>query len=109
MKHCLDCGFVGNPEEYRPGATIIELGLWLLFLVPGLIYSIWRLSARYHGCAKCTSKRVVPIDSPIAQAAIERLSPMASAQSWFCMACGKPIFGGGRFCSSCATSTSRAS
>jgi hypothetical protein len=33
-------------------------------LVPGLIYSIWRLTSRYKGCSSCGSVRLVKIDSP---------------------------------------------
>jgi len=132
MKYCLDCGFVERPEPYKPGTFPAEVGLWLLVLVPGVIYSIWRLSgrympvtslaedgrwlyflipgvlyslwrqaARYQGCAKCRSKRIVPMDSKAAQDALRRLSPTPSAHSWVCMGCGKPIFSGGSFCSTC--------
>ncbi len=132
MKYCLDCGFVGWPEKYKPGTFPTEIGLWLLLLIPGVIYSLWRLSgrympvtsltqnvrwfyflipgvlyslwrqaARYQGCAKCGSKRIVPMGSKAAQDALRRLSPTPSANSWFCMGCGKPIFSGGSFCSTC--------
>ena len=149
MEYCLECDFVGQPKQYRPGTFGLqvllwlfflippaiyaigrlsvryqgviyslwklsapyrpetlgtEVTLWLIFLVPGVIYSIWRLSARYEGCAQCGSRRVVPLDSPLAQAALRRLSPTLSARSWVCMACGKPIFSGGRFCPSCGAS-----
>lgn len=101
MKYCLDCGFVGQPEQNTPGTFPIEMSLWLFFVVPGVIYSIWRRSARYQGCPKCGNKHIVPTDSSVAQAALARLSPTRSAQSWVCMACGKPIFRGGSFCESC--------
>jgi len=103
MKHCLDCGYVGPSEQYAPGKRLTEVRLWFFFLVPGMIYSLWRFFARYDGCANCASQRIVPVDSPVAQAALRKLSPTPSAQSWYCMACGKPIFGGGNFCSSCVT------
>jgi len=132
MKYCFDCGFVGQPELYKPGTFQMEVGLWLIFLVPAVIYylgrlsgrvipgtflvedglwpvflvpgvvcSIWRLAARYQRCAKCGKKRIVPVNSQAAQDALRKLSPTPSAHSWFCMACGKPIFSGGRFCSTC--------
>ena len=146
MKFCLDCNFVGEPKSYRPGITRREVGLWSLFLVPGILYfiesvsarlpgvlySMWRQLAPYipstfpmeialwaafllpgilysfgrrwdshEGCATCGSKRIVAMDSPLARAALGRLSPMPSAQSWVCDKCGKPIFGGGRLCENC--------
>ena len=135
MKYCLDCGFVSEPVNHKPGTFPMEVALWLLFLIPGVLYfirykpgafpmeaapwllflvpgvfySIWRLTTRYEGCAKCRSNRIVPTDSPVAQAAINKLSPMPSSQAWYCEKCGEPIFSGGRFCPSCGTSASGAS
>lgn len=62
---CKDCGHVGPLTSFTPGSRWIELILWLLFLVPGLIYSVWRLSARRDACAKCGGTALVPLDSPI--------------------------------------------
>ncbi len=89
-------------ERFRPETFHTELGAWLLFLLPGAFYSLWRLSGRYQGCARCGSKRIVPIDSPQAQAGLRKLTPTQGARSWVCMACGKQIFSGGRFCPDCA-------
>lgn len=65
MKVCKTCESVGEPKSATPGSILIELILWLCFLVPGLIYSFWRLSARHEVCSSCGSKEIVPIDSPI--------------------------------------------
>ena len=102
MKLCLGCSFVGEPKKYRPGTTRREVGLWLLFLIPGILYSFGRRWASYEGCATCGSKQIVPVESPLANAALGRFSPTPSGQAWVCDKCGKPIFGGGRFCESCA-------
>jgi len=101
MKQCLDCGFIGLSKQCKPGSTGTEVVLWVLLLVPGAIYSIWRSSSKYEGCAKCGSRRIVEVDENMPQTNIGRLTPMPSAQSWFCEACGKPIFAGGRFCEDC--------
>ncbi len=95
--------------RYIPGTFLMEDGLWSLFLVPGVVYSIWRLAARHRGCAKCGSRRIVPADSPVAQAALRRLSPSSSLSSWVCMACGEPIFRGNSFCERCETRSDRTS
>jgi hypothetical protein len=108
MKHCLDCGFVGQPQQYTPGSDHLEVRLWYLLIVPGVLYLLWRKSARYTGCARCKSEHIVSMDTPIAQAALRRLSPTPSAQSWVCMSCGEPIFGGGHYCANCITSASKA-
>lgn len=44
--HCPRCGFDGYTKTVTPGSFAMELFLWLLFLLPGFIYSIWRLTAR---------------------------------------------------------------
>lgn len=66
-KACKDCGTVAEPSTKTPGSIGIELVLWLCFLVPGLIYSIWRLSARHDACPACGSKRIVPASTPDGQ------------------------------------------
>lgn len=62
--HCTVCGFEGEPESRTPGSMAIEVVLWLCFLLPGLIYSIWRLNKRHAACAKCGSGLLIPCDSP---------------------------------------------
>jgi len=62
---CTNCGYEGNPVSYTPGSFWLELALWIFFILPGLIYSIWRLSARKKVCPKCKSPNMILIDSPI--------------------------------------------
>lgn len=67
---CTTCGYVGEPQRITKGSTLIELILWLSFLIPGLIYSIWRLSSKYDACPKCKGISMIPVDSPIGQKVI---------------------------------------
>ncbi|HMJ88465.1 MAG TPA: hypothetical protein VK530_01545, partial [Candidatus Acidoferrum sp.] len=46
------------------GSIAIELVLWLLFCLPGIIYSVWRLTARKKVCPVCNSDALVPENSP---------------------------------------------
>jgi|JI8StandDraft_1071087.scaffolds.fasta_scaffold656791_1 hypothetical protein len=46
------------------GSILIEIILWLAFLIPGLIYSIWRLTTKKKVCPTCGSLNLIPIDSP---------------------------------------------
>lgn len=101
MKYCLDCGFVGEPEQHDPGKVSTEIVLWLFLVVPGIIYSVWRSLSRYQGCAKCGGQHLVKSDSPFARAALLKLSPTPSRELWFCAACGQPIFSAGAFCEKC--------
>ena len=57
---CTNCGYEGEPVSYTPGSFLIELALWICFIVPGLIYSIWRISARKKVCPECKSPHMIP-------------------------------------------------
>lgn len=70
---CKSCGYVGAPESAVRGSLGIEIILWLCFIVPGLIYSIWRQSSYYNACPKCGSKEMIPADSPIGKKIIAEL------------------------------------
>ena len=61
---CANCGTVGSPKTVTKGSFALELLMWLLFLLPGLIYSAWRLSSRAKVCAACFKDELVPADSP---------------------------------------------
>jgi hypothetical protein len=38
--------------------------LWICFIVPGLIYSVWRLTTTAKVCSKCKSADIVDPDTP---------------------------------------------
>jgi hypothetical protein len=60
---CTQCGSTSTPKSFTPGSIIIELILWCCFLVPGLIYSCWRISARRKVCRECGG-HLIPLYSP---------------------------------------------
>lgn len=62
---CSNCGTIGVPKTVTEGSFFIELILWLCFLIPGLIYSIWRLTKRHQACRTCGSKDLMPLNSPM--------------------------------------------
>ena len=72
---CTTCGTVRKPKTSTPGSFVIEVILWLCFLIPGLIYSIWRISSRKKLCAVCGSGALVPPDSPVARKFRHDVSP----------------------------------
>jgi hypothetical protein len=61
---CGNCGSMGKAKRAVKGSFWIELLLWLCFILPGLIYSIWRLTSRHSACQECGSSELVPVDSP---------------------------------------------
>lgn len=64
---CADCGHEGRAGSTVRGSLALEIVFWLLFIIPGLIYSIWRTSTRRPACSRCGSERLVPPDSPLAR------------------------------------------
>jgi ribosomal protein S27AE len=61
---CSNCGYTGSAKKVTKGSTLIELVLWLCFIIPGLIYSIWRLSSKHLACPQCGASHLVPLESP---------------------------------------------
>lgn len=73
-RFCTQCGHIARPGTETPGSIWIEAILWLAFIVPGLIYSVWRHNKRHAACPKCGSAALIPADSPKAQAAIRQMA-----------------------------------
>jgi hypothetical protein len=42
----------------------MELVCWLLLVLPGVFYSIWRLTTRSDVCPTCDSPELLPAQSP---------------------------------------------
>jgi hypothetical protein len=75
QKLCAVCGTVGDTKRNMKGSILTELFLWLFFLLPGLIYSIWRHTTVTQVCRNCGSSAVIPLDSPVARQALAGRSP----------------------------------
>lgn len=70
---CKDCGHVGLSKKKPKGSVVIEILLWFLLLVPGIIYSVWRTLNRTFYCSKCGEMRVTRADSPMGKAVINQM------------------------------------
>ncbi len=62
---CSTCGYIGLPGKINKGSGAVELVLWLFFIIPGVVYSVWRRSAKPRVCPSCHSQSLVPIASPV--------------------------------------------
>lgn len=69
---CTNCGFNGNPKTKIKGSFAIELILWLFFIVPGLIYSMWRLTTKEKVCPACGKNSMLPADTPRGQEILKK-------------------------------------
>lgn len=61
---CTNCGYEGEPKISTPGSCLMELILWLFFLVPGVIYSFWRLGNKKPVCPKCGWEYPIKTEDP---------------------------------------------
>ena len=68
---CTACGHVGKPKQMTRGSLGIEVVLWLCFLIPGLIYTLWRHGSRYSACPMCRNPAMIPGSSPKGRALIQ--------------------------------------
>jgi hypothetical protein len=69
--YCTSCGTVANPKKYTKGSFGMEVLLWLLMILPGVLYSLWRITSKYPGCPQCKTPNMIPVTSPIAQQALK--------------------------------------
>lgn len=65
--YCMACGATSEGHMHTRGSIWIEIVLWLCFLVPGIIYSIWRLTSRRQVCPVCCNPGLIPVGSPKAR------------------------------------------
>lgn len=66
-KLCTNCHFIGKPRKITKGSLLIEILLWIMFIFPGLIYSIWRLTSKISACPQCQAPNMIPLESQMAQ------------------------------------------
>lgn len=65
---CVRCGSVAKPKEVTRGTFALELILWCLLILPGLAYTLYRISSKYTGCPICGEPHMIPLDTPKARA-----------------------------------------
>lgn len=71
---CPNCGDQGKPKLHTNGNLLIEIILWCCFIVPGLIYSLWRQSTKKPVCRQCGSFELVPVTTPGGKKLVEKFS-----------------------------------
>ena len=64
-KICTRCGSIGKPKTVTSGSFLIEIVLWCFMILPGILYTLWRLTTRRKACRSCGASDLVSVDSPI--------------------------------------------
>lgn len=62
---CQNCGTRGEPKTVVKGSLAIEIILWLCFIIPGLIYSVWRMTSTQPVCPSCKQPTMIGVGTPI--------------------------------------------
>jgi hypothetical protein len=71
-KFCTSCHATAKPKKVTKGSFLIEVILWITFIIPGLVYSIWRITTRQQACPLCGSFNIIPLNSPAALKHLEQ-------------------------------------
>lgn len=56
---CAHCGTVARPDTRVVGSDTVELALWCLLLLPGLLYCAWRNVQQRRICPACGSSQLI--------------------------------------------------
>lgn len=64
---CAGCGSIEKTKREVKGNLAVEIVLWLCFIIPGLIYSLWRQGTYHNACAVCGGTNLIPLNSPVGQ------------------------------------------
>lgn len=70
---CIQCHENAPSKNVTDGYFLLEVALWAFFIVPGILYSLWRLTTRHKACRACGSANLVPSHSDRAKAEIARV------------------------------------
>ena len=66
-KFCSSChSFTSGKKETR-GHFAIEVFMWLLLIIPGIIYSVWRQSSKHITCSQCGASNLIAFNAPKAK------------------------------------------
>ena len=74
---CTKCGTVGLAKTTNNSgllAWFITIILYLFYIIPGLICTVFLLSKRKKGCSVCRSADIVPVDTPIGRATLDKIT-----------------------------------
>jgi hypothetical protein len=56
---CMECGCQRDPIDAKRGLLVIEIFMWLLYILPGVVYSIWRRARKHQVCPNCGNPSMV--------------------------------------------------
>jgi hypothetical protein len=76
---CMECGCQRDPINAKRGLLAIEILMWLLYILPGVIYSIWRRVRRQLVCPHCRNPSVVLTSSSRAMGVMQLIKTFSGS------------------------------
>lgn len=70
---CTKCEYIGKRREKKRGSTALEIFLWVVLLVPGPFYTIWRMLNKSYSCPQCDEELMISAESPLGQRRIQQI------------------------------------
>lgn len=65
---CTQCGAeTSAPLKVPPGSAWVALALAVPFVLPGVVYTVWRYAMRRSVCPTCGHAQLIPGDAPLAR------------------------------------------
>lgn len=106
---CLNCSTVERARRRTKGSGGVEILMWFFFLLPGLIYSVWRRSGKteWFECHVCGSTDLIPLDSQRAHALLAQenhIEREGIRNECECPHCAELILKKARVCKHCGRS-----
>ena len=74
---CMECSCQRDPIWVKRGWLIVEIVMWLLYVLPGVIYSIWRRVRKQQVCPNCLNPTMVLTTSSRVMKARQLMSTVA--------------------------------
>ncbi len=78
---CMECGCQRDPIQAKRGFLVVELFMWLLYILPGVIYSIWRRVRTQQICSNCRTPSIVLTSSSRAMGMMRMLKAFSPSSS----------------------------
>jgi DNA-directed RNA polymerase subunit RPC12/RpoP len=96
---CTLCGHKTTDPKMK-GNGWIEIILWLCYIVPGLIYSIWRRSGTQNICPICDKDTLIPM--PLTNPEDEEIIDQQAVRDEIeCPWCAETILAKAKLCKHC--------
>jgi hypothetical protein len=69
---CTRCESLTKAHMVTPGSFLVEILLWLAFIFPGILYTMWRYTQKGYRCQACGSSELIPMSSPKGKVILKR-------------------------------------